>query len=55
MAAYLDDVLDRDHKTIGGVRDTEEKELMVRPAGWPCASQVVAIATPVPKLPKAVL
>ena len=43
--------LRRLNSTMGGSSDTELKELQVRPAGWPLASSVVMIATPVGKRP----
>src|SRR5688572_28428521 len=41
------------HSTKGGSSDTELNELHVNPTGWPCASRVVMMATPVGKQPSA--
>ena len=46
-AARLELVLQRLHKTSGGVSETEAKELMVRPTCRPLPSVVVTMATPV--------
>ncbi|MCY1373605.1 hypothetical protein D9M69_608920 [compost metagenome] len=39
-------------RTSAGLRDTEVKELAVKPRGAPSASQAVTMVTPVMKVPK---
>jgi hypothetical protein len=50
-AARLELVLQRLHKTSGGVSETEAKELMVRPTCRPLPSVVVTMVTSVANAP----
>ena len=50
----LGELAERLHSTRGGSRETELKELTVRPTGAPSAAMAVTTVTPVAKPPRAV-